>query len=87
MSKVYTATGKAFDCDWCGVSFMGQLFFAIANSDFATLLRVFSDPDETSKIVFNDDGQETVHEGFTAFMGFQYDPRTDFITVNLAQEG
>ena len=84
MSHVYTATGKQFDCDWCGVSFLNQLFFAIANCDFETLLRVFNDPEETKKIIFNDDGQETVHEGFTNFMGFQYDKRSNLITVNLA---
>lgn len=85
-AKVYTATGKEFDSNWCGVAFTGDLFVAIANSDFSTLLNVFSDPEETKTITFRDGNYEDVHEGFTKFMGFQYDQRTDLITVNLAPE-
>ena len=85
MKKLITATGKQFDCDWCGVSFMGQLFAAIANSDFGELLRVFGNADETQTLTFDDDGQTQTYEGYTVFIGMQYDPRTGFITVNLAK--
>lgn len=85
MKKLITFTDKIFDCDWCGVSFTGQLFAAIANSDFAELLQVFGDANETQTLTFDDDGQTQTYEGYTKFMGFQFDPRTGFITVNLAK--
>lgn len=85
MKTLITATGKELACDWCGVSFTGQLFAAIANSDFAALLRVFGDADETKTLTFDDDGQTQTYEGYTVLLGLQYDPRSGFITVNLAK--
>ena len=84
MKKLISATGKEFDCDWCGVSFMDQLFAATAGYTFDELLQVFQDPSETAALSFVDDGQKTVYTGYTRLMGLQFDLRTGFITVNLA---
>lgn len=87
MKKLITSTGKVFDCDWCGVSFMDQLFAATVGYSFDELLPVFQDPAETATLTFVDDGQKTIYTGYTRLMGLQFDPRTGFITVNLAPKG
>ena len=83
MKKMITATGKEFDCLWCGVSFTNQFFTAITNSTFDEILPVFEDPMETKTLIFDDDGQQETYTGYTTFMGFQYDERSKAITVNL----
>ncbi len=87
MKKLTTATGKAFDCDWCGVSFADQLFAAVAGSGFEELLRVFGCEAETATLTFADDGQTAVYTGYTRLTGLQLDPRTGCITIALAPKG
>lgn len=87
MKKLITATGKTFDCTWCGVSFLDQFFAATVGYSFDELLPVFQDPTETAALTFVDDGQKAVYTGYTQLTGLQLDPRTGYITVNLAPKG
>ncbi len=84
MKRLITSTGKTFDADWCGVSYMEVLFAATVGHRFDELLEVLQDKNETETLTFDDDGQRTVYTGYTRLLGLQLDPRTGFITVSLA---
>ena len=84
MKRLITSTGKAFDADWCGVSYMEVFFVATIGYSFDALLKVFHDEKETETLTFDDDGQRMVYTGYTRLLGLQLDLRTGFITIELA---
>lgn len=66
---VQTATNE-FEVRWCGISSIdNSLRFAVVNKTVATLLSVFDDLDETSKITYSFDDVEIEYDGYIAFSG------------------
>ena len=85
MQTIYTASGKRYDADMCGVSWLGQLYIAIAGKGFAELLAVFGDPAETAALVCEDDGRQTRYTGYTELLGLQKDGRGGLIRLCLGR--
>lgn len=87
MKKLITATGKEFECMWCGVSYAGQFFAGIAGSTFSELSSVFQEQEETETLIYDDTKQQTEYAGYTQLIGLQMDWRDNIITVNLIPKG
>lgn len=55
MDKLKTATGKTFDCDFVSVlPEMGIAYFRIRNAPLTEIASVFSRPEETIQLWYND---------------------------------
>lgn len=69
---IITATGKEFNVEWLGLATIDNVLrFAVENSDMATVLSVFTDPEETSLLIYVIDtmNNRAEYSGFTTFKG------------------
>lgn len=69
---IITAKGKKFNVEWLGLATIDNVLrFALIGSDMATVLGVFTDPEETSLLIHVIDtmNNRTEYRNFTAFKG------------------
>lgn len=86
MKTITTATGKNFDSDWCGVSSQNHLFCNLFGYTMDEIYTVFKNPDETAKILFNDDGLLYEYQDYTKLLGVQVNQGRNTVQVCLAAE-
>lgn len=82
MTKITTATGKEFDTGYVAENKeTGTLYIRIRNAEMSYLESVFSDPNETRELLYN----ETTLTGYTIFK--EVLDEGDSIRVRLKSRG
>lgn len=79
---IITATGKEFNVEWLGLSTIDNVLrFAVKDSDMATVLSVFTDPEETASLVYVIDNMnnKTEYYSFTTFKGVDLLPGNSIV--------
>lgn len=79
---IITATEKEFNVEWLGLSTIDNVLrFAVKNSDMATVLSVFTDPEETASLVYVIDNMnnKTEYYSFTTFKGVDLLPGNSIV--------
>lgn len=82
MQTITTATEKSFNIEWCGRSTIDfALRFAVKDSDMATVLNTFTNPEETVLLTHIIDAMNNKAEyrGFTIFKGVDLHPDNSII--------
>lgn len=81
MDKVYTATGKAFDCDYVAeIPSPAQIHVRMQNASIAEVASVFSDRNETRIIKHGG----SMYRGFTNIVAIV--PEGGFVRVVLSRK-
>lgn len=79
---IITATEKEFNVEWLGLSTIDNVLrFAVKDSDMATVLSVFTDPEETASLVYVIDNMnnKTEYYSFTTFKGVDLLPGNSIV--------
>lgn len=79
---IITATEKEFNVEWLGLSTIDNVLrFAVKDSDMATVLSVFMDPEETVSLVYVIDNMnnKTEYYSFTTFKGVDLLPGNSIV--------
>ena len=79
---IITATEKEFNVEWLGLSTIDNVLrFAVKDSDMATVLSVFTDPEETAYLVYVIDNMnnKTEYYSFTTFKGVDLLPGNSIV--------
>lgn len=79
---IITATEKEFNIEWLGLSTIDNVLrFAVKDSDMATVLSVFTDPEETASLVYVIDNMnnKTEYYSFTTFKGVDLLPGNSIV--------
>lgn len=83
MMTLITATNKEYKIKWMGISDIDDfLRFAIENSDYASLLLVFTNAEETRELTqVLDEKNEKKYIGYTEFKGINVMNESAVITL------
>lgn len=82
MQGIITATGKAFDIEWCGPSTIdGALRFAVVESNMSSVLATFTDSAETRVLTHVFDDHRTTFRNYTTFKGVDLRPDNTIIVA------
>ena len=72
MIELITANGLVFEIDWIGVAALdGVLRFSIKDVDIATIIQVFTVPENCEVLIRKFDEDEQIFEGYAVFRGVQ----------------
>lgn len=86
MQRIVTATGKAFNVEWCGPSTIdGALRFAITGANMANVITTFTNKAELGTVTHIFDDHSTVFYGYSVFKGVDLRPDNTII-VALMEE-
>ena len=86
MQTITTATGKAFQVGWCGLSTIDYVLrFGVRGESMTNVLQVFTNPAETETLSHTFDERTNEYDDYITFVGVDLKPNGE-IVVSLSQE-